>query len=293
MRANAGASSSQASRIRRQISALRVVEKKRGCTTDKAAAGGLFNACRGLAQRRAKAEQLLAVASNGGTKNARLRARYKQLGCGVKRRSAKKERTAKKERIAKRTKPRRTGPKYAGNALYYCVRPSDGYLFPAPHSQFAKKGDTKTYIDQCRFICDDDSMRLYVLEDPELETEEMLSVETGNPYSELPTAFRYQDDGNLGRCDWNRYFAHVDALRARTVTPRDLSNAIIPLPRFRPEPSPEVVSSIDATEPVSQKVRVVGPVFLPAEEIETQTVSQIQTEQEEVEPQPPVESRLQ
>jgi hypothetical protein len=55
--AAASASNSQTAQIRRQIAAIREMERQRSCTAEKAAAGGFFNACRGLAHnaRRLKA----------------------------------------------------------------------------------------------------------------------------------------------------------------------------------------------------------------------------------------------
>ena len=107
---------------------------------------------------------------------------------------------------------------------------------------------------------------------PELETEEMVSVATNTRYKDLPAAFDYQSDGEGNSCNWQRYFARVNELRARTVTPRDLSNAIIPIPNFRPDATgPRITSAPDeeAPEPdIDRKVRMVGPVYLSEEEIE-------------------------
>jgi hypothetical protein len=88
----------------------------------------------------------------------------------------------------------------------------------------------KDTVDQCRYICEDAGVDLYTLGDPSLETEEMVGLETRKPYKELPTAFRYRDDANFKACEVKRYYERVAELRAWTVTPANMSNAIIPLP---------------------------------------------------------------
>jgi hypothetical protein len=269
MRAAGSASNSQTAQIRRQIAAIRAIEKQRSCAAEKAVAGGFFNACRGLARQRAAAERELAAVRGGGAVS--LRARYKALGCNTPTRS----RPIREERLIKLDTPKRSGPKFADNTLFYCVRPSDGYFFPAPKSQFARTNYPEVAVDQCRFICEDPAMALYVREDPELETEEMVSVETGLPYRELATAFRYQAR-EFEACNWSRYFARVHELRARTVTPRNLENAIIPVPTFRPKTkSPRL--SIAAAKPPDQRaqrdVRIVGPTFLPDKKMNFREIS--------------------
>ncbi|MDX8523256.1 DUF2865 domain-containing protein [Mesorhizobium sp. MSK_1335] len=79
-------------------------------------------------------------------------------------------------------------------------------------------------------MCDDSGVDLYSLSDPSLETDQMVAVETRKPYTELPTAFRYRDAAEFKACDLKRYSQRVAELRARTVTPGNMENAIIPLP---------------------------------------------------------------
>ena len=161
-------------------------------------------------------------------------------------------------------------------SMLYCVRPSDGYFFPAPKSQFAQEVDLKDTADQCRFICDDPGMEVFALTDPSLETDEMISVAERKPYKELPTAFRYRDDPAFKSCDLRRYYGRVNEMRARTVTPSNMENAVIPLPTSKPEQAFAELSAAapangDATVPMAlvkepaadRAVRVVGPAFLP------------------------------
>lgn len=157
--------------------------------------------------------------------------------------------------------------------MYFCVRPSDGYFFPAPNSQFANHREEENALDQCRYICDDATVGLYVLNDTNLETENMISVEGAKPYKDLPGAFRYRDEPNFKACNLQRYYQRVDELRARTVTPSNMANAIIPLPTPSPVDSDTVAStSTDATEGLttepqadSRPIRMVGPSFFPPE----------------------------
>ena len=109
-------------------------------------------------------------------------------------------------------------------------------------------------------------MAVYILRDAESEAKDMVSVETNTLYGELPTAFRYQTE-KFKTCNWPRYFAQINALRVRTVTPRNMKNAIIPLPTFRPreEEDPLLAStqSPQIQEESPRAVRMVGPRFLP------------------------------
>lgn len=253
-RAAASASTLVTAQIRRQITAIRAIERQRKCTAEKSTSGGIFNTCRDLARQRAEAEGKLAKARGGG--NLRC-----QAHSGARRKS-----TASQE-----SGPRSGGAAYRASSLYFCVRPSDGYFFPAPNSQFAKSDYSPVAVDQCRFICQDLTMSLYVLEDPRLETEEMISVVTKTSYRESFSTFRRQDH-EFKTCNWRGYFARVNELRARTVTPDNLENVGIPIPTFRPDQRDIFQSSaIDPAkilDGLQRRVRVVGPAFLPDKNID-------------------------
>ncbi|WP_254633958.1 DUF2865 domain-containing protein [Mesorhizobium sp. GbtcB19] len=267
-----GAASPELAQLRRQLAAIQGLERQRRCTAS--SAGGFFNACADLARNRAEVQRRIAGIGNSGRDVSGLQARYVALGC----QAAPKRQQAPKQA----SNGEASGPGYGGNSMLFCVRLSDGYFFPAPNSQFAQAGDIKDTVDQCRYICDDPGVDLYTLGDPSLETDQMVAVETRKPYSELPTAFRYRDAAEFKACDLKRYSERVAELRARTVTPGNMENAIIPLPTTRPDMG--TVSDIPsggtdgaqtnaaggtapsaAIVPVSAKpVRVVGPTFFPA-----------------------------
>jgi hypothetical protein len=251
--------------LRRQLAAIQNLERQRQCSS-KSSQGGFFNACRDLATRRTNIQKRMAHASSSGGGASRLQARFVALGCGTARKT-REDRT----REVRSDQPARSVAR--NGAMYFCVRPSDGYFFPAPNSQFANHREEENTLDQCRYICDDATVGLYVLNDANLETENMISVEGAKPYKELPTAFRYRDEPNFKACNLQRYFQRVDELRARTVTPSNMANAIIPLPTPSPIDNGTVAStSTNTAEDViiqpqadSRPIRMVGPSFFPPE----------------------------
>ncbi|MFC3325880.1 DUF2865 domain-containing protein [Mesorhizobium cantuariense] len=266
-----GGASPELAQLRRQLAAIQTIERQRQCTA-KSSLGGLFNACADLARSRSDVQRRIAAGGNSGRDTSGLQARFVALGCAP----SAKQRPA---RAAPSTQSAGATP--GGNAMLFCVRLSDGYFFPAPKSQFAASGDLKETADQCRYICDDPGVDLYTLSDASLETDQMIALDTRKPYTELPAAFRYRDDANFKACDGKRYYQRVAELRARSVTPADMSNAIIPLPTAKPDlatPDLGTVAAVpvpDAEAPGAAQhqsieagnrlVRVVGPAFFPAD----------------------------
>ncbi|TIW91826.1 MAG: DUF2865 domain-containing protein [Mesorhizobium sp.] len=262
-----GGASPELAQLRRQLAAIQTIERQRQCSA-KSSLGGLFNACADLVRSRTDVQRRIAAAGNSARDTSGLQARFIALGCTP----SAKQRPA---RAAPST-TQSAGATLGGNAMLFCVRLSDGYFFPAPKSQFAASGDMKETADQCRYICDDPSVDLYTLSDASLETDQMVALDTRKPYTELPAAFRYRDDANFKACDVKRYYQRVTELRARTVTPVDMSNAIIPLPTVKPDL--DTVAAVVATgteasgaaqhqsiEAGKRLVRVVGPAFFPAD----------------------------
>lgn len=253
--------------LSRQLSAIRAMQRQRGCNGSES---GFFSSCGGLNSQAAQVQRKIASASNpgffgGGSGRTAIRARMDALGCGT-------GEARRKQQVVRWDGSARLP---GGNAMLFCVRQSDGYYFPTPNSQFIGKGDDyKTTLDRCQYICDDKGMDIYTLYDLGQETEEMRSVSNGKAYKDLPAAFAYREDAEFKGCDLQRYYRRVDEARARTVTPTDLSNAIIPLPRSRPElPAADESLPTEATAfaapavPMDprKKVRVVGDPFLPLE----------------------------
>lgn len=208
------AASPELAQLRRQLAAIQGLERQRQCTAS-GAVGGFFNACADLIRSRTEVQRRIASIGNSGRDSSGLQARYVALGCQA----------APKRQPAPQQQASNTEA-FGGNAMLFCVRLSDGYFFPAPNSQFARARDLKDMVDQCRYICDDAGVDLYTLSDPSLETDQMVAVETRKPYTELPTAFRYRDAAEFKACDLKRYSERVAELRARTVTPGNMENAL-------------------------------------------------------------------
>jgi hypothetical protein len=255
--------SPELAQLRRQLAAIQGLERQRRCTAQ-SAVGGFFNACADLAKSRTQVQRQIAGAAISGRDTSGLQARLVALGCAP---------------AAGQQKQRPAGAMIGSNSMLFCVRLSDGYFFPAPKSQFVQGDDVKEMVDQCRYICDDAGVDLYTLGDPSLETEEMVALDTRKPYKDLPAAFKYRNDATFKACDVKRYSRRVAELRARTVTPANMSNAIIPLPSAKPDlgtveqippteaDAPQAIGAAQqqSVEAFSRPVRMVGPAFFPAD----------------------------
>ena len=130
-----GGSSPESAQLRRQLVAIQALERRRQCSSK--STGGFFNPCADLARMREDVLRQM-VASGGRRSVSVLQARYAALGCAPERR----------ERVREASGPMSIG----GASMLYCVRPSDGYFFPAPKSQFAKDVELQETVDQCRYI---------------------------------------------------------------------------------------------------------------------------------------------
>ncbi len=253
LRAQLGSGNAAPAHLTRQLSAIKALERQRQCSGR--SSGGFFDPCRDLAGRRAGVEREIQTASGRGN-NAAIRARLSALGC---------------TQIAARPDRRKSDRplSYTGQAMLYCVRLADGYYFPAPNAQFVNAGYYDNTLDRCRFICNDKAMDVFALDDIGLETEEMTSVKTRQSYKDLPAAFAYRDKADFQGCDLPRYYRRADEMRARTVTPKNMEAAVIPLPQAKPEMVLDstvtaFVPEKPRTTPVTtRKVRVVGTPFLP------------------------------
>ena len=248
-----GAPSAADLAAQRQLSALRAMERGRGCKGD--GGGGLFNACRDLSVRIAEVQRQISAGlasracsdASSATQTAKLERPKGATANGA---------------LAGADKTRPWGGK---GGLTYCVRLSDGYLFPAPHSQFDKADSTLETLAQCRFICQNDNVDLYVLSDPNGETADMVSTTSGKSYADLPTAYNYHESRDFKKCDWAGYVAKVSELRASNRSARAMRNVVMPMPNNRPARNTDTVDTVAtaAFAPLTdRKVRVVGPAFI-------------------------------
>ncbi|MEL4072550.1 DUF2865 domain-containing protein [Ochrobactrum sp. GPK 3] len=257
--------------LQRQLSALRAIERSRGCKPGKSE-GGFFNACRDVGMKIGEVQQELSLASAADRE-------CKALASAAPRPKA--------VNVLSSAASARTGPaidrskKVPGfkNALQYCVRLSDGYYFPTPNSQFGQKGGTDAALIQCRLICDTNDMAVYINDQNE-ESAEMVSVQTGQTYADLTTAYDYHGDGEFKRCNWNGYVAKVASLMTVKKQPRQIADTTNPLPDTGPEKVTTVVAEVAPEQyrsaPV-RDVRVVGPAFIP--DIDNQALGQMRYQQ--------------
>ncbi len=253
---------SQDQALKRQLTAVKNLERSRKCTAENAQ-GGFFNACRDLAQRRRDIQSRLetsaaALARCSGSSAA---------AAATQKRTAKTPPpvSIKKTDMAAGTSNQFLG-KYSGTPLLFCVRLSDGYYFPAPHSQFAKSDQVKETLAQCSFICETPDVNLYVLSDPAAETSGMLSVDKRETYASLPTAYRYQSDRNFNKCNWDRYNSYIKHVKlGRDKTKKNkapaLQKAVPTLAEIEAEIEPAPLRDL-AEESADRAIRIIGPEFL-------------------------------
>jgi hypothetical protein len=252
LRAQLGGGNAAPAHLTRQLQAIKALERQRQCSGR--SSGGFFDPCRDLAGRRAGVEREIQSASGRGN-SAMIRARLSALGCT--------------QMAARQDRRKSDRPlSFTGQAMLYCVRLKDGYYFPAPNAQFVNAGHYDNTLDRCRYICNDKAMDVYELDDIGRETEEMASVKTRQSYKDLPSAFAYRDTADFQGCDLPRYYRRADEMRARTVTPKNMEAAVIPLPQAKPELLDGTVTAYvpetTETRPAAlRKVRVVGTPFLP------------------------------
>ncbi|MDM7850428.1 DUF2865 domain-containing protein [Pseudochrobactrum kiredjianiae] len=257
---------SQDSALKRQLAAVKNLERSRKCTAENAQ-GGFFNACRDLAQRRGDIQSKLqsnsaALARCSGTNTVSTTVTPK--------------RTAKTPPVVNVKKaeivagaPSQFLGKYSGTPLLFCVRLSDGYYFPAPHSQYARSDQIKETLAQCSFICETSDVNLYVLNDPAAETSGMLSVDRRETYGSLPAAYRYQTDRNFSKCNWDRYNSYIQQVKFSREKPKKTKGiavsktASVQAGSVDDESLADAAPERDLTEELADRnVRIIGPEFL-------------------------------
>ncbi|CAN7554365.1 DUF2865 domain-containing protein [Brucella pseudogrignonensis] len=249
--------------LQRQLSALRSIERARGCQTRDRS--GFFNACREVAIKINEVQQQLGSTTKtscthvrtrevGRVKSLRASERAPQQAVAVRRASV---------RSADVMPRKRRAPK---NALQFCVRLSDGYYFPTPNSQYGQKGGADTALAQCRMICETEDMAVYVLKDHNDESADMVSVAKGQSYADLPVAYNYHGGEAFQRCNRNGYVARMrDHLLLRQQS-KLLAKLDIPLPDKRPDLNSAATDAriySDYKPMPDRALRSVGPSFMP------------------------------
>ena len=181
-----------------------------------------------------------------------------------------------------------------GNYRTLCVRTCDGYYFPVSYNSSNSKFSLDSKL--CQQMCPGTEVSLYVHRVPDQEPEEMVSL-TGEPYAKLETAFKYRQDGlgSVAGCTCHAQTQSVDA--AQSADAKDLAASSLADRKWIPYPAKKPSSMldeetrlneaggldaaamrylIDAKTPQAEtlaaqklenqgNIRVVGPVYLPAQ----------------------------
>ncbi|MDX8460248.1 DUF2865 domain-containing protein [Mesorhizobium humile] len=184
-------------------------------------------------------------------------------------------------------------PRLGGEFHTMCVRTCDGYFFPM--SNAASVGDFERDQKNCESSCPGTEMQVFYSRGMDDDSGSMTSSATGQPYSELPTAYLYKQ-ANYSRpptCGCNAQASNGNFTiiggnpsNPEQSQPENEAAPFIPMPAVKPDPGadPETlanaeggldqdaikrlttkapVSPVSALPPDQRKVRVVGPAFLP------------------------------
>jgi hypothetical protein len=142
-----------------------------------------------------------------------------------------------------------------------CVRTCDGYYFPISFSTVPSQFGTDAAT--CQAMCPGAEAQLYTYRNPGGDVSQMVSL-SGQPYSALPTAFRYRSIYDKA-CTCHGAAPATIAAGGRpafTQFPADgsaLSSPDVP-PLGSPEPAAKAPPPATASaEDGSKKVRIVGP----------------------------------
>ncbi|URK87642.1 DUF2865 domain-containing protein [Rhizobium sp. RCAM05350] len=152
---------------------------------------------------------------------------------------------------------------YPGSLRTLCVRTCDGAFFPI--SSNASPADFQRDAEACQRRCPGAETALYYHALTTEETDQMVSAATGEPYADLPSAFAYKtrDLSQPGQCGCRP--AGQTAIQQSTP---DNGKGVIDL-RTRKNTDDTQAKNTVADRPYNpqdNKVRVVGPSFLPSQE---------------------------
>lgn len=164
-----------------------------------------------------------------------------------------------------------------------CVRTCDGYFFPM--SNASSPGDFDRDQTNCETSCPGTDVQIYYHQTSGEESADMISLASGAPYSDLPTAYLYKQPGTPrpASCGCSRPNNYESFAMTPPQSEAVQSEPVIPTPADRPDPGadPETLANSDGgldsemlrrlavapktkrTGEEDKKVRVVGPMFLP------------------------------
>ena len=163
-----------------------------------------------------------------------------------------------------------------------CVRQCDGYYFPISFSTVPSRFATDEQT--CQSMCPGSDVALYVYRNPGEEVNQMVSL-AGEPYTALPTAFRYRQEYDAACiCGAPSVAAQTPFAAPAALTPAQPAAPVSVLPRplarpakgedpetlanragdFSPKPvaaksSNDAVAGVAGLSEGERKVRIVGP----------------------------------
>jgi len=178
----------------RAVAAARAALQQYGCSGFFAAFRSQCSAIRAdIRNGEGRLAAMKASRPNRAAERASILAAIERQGCNARPRSRRADAQlpdqVRKEASAARV-PR------AGNLRTMCVRTCDGYYFPVAYGASA---DTFARDQSaCETMCPGAAVQLYYHRLPGQESEDMVSAATGEPYSQLPNAFRYRS-GNVAQ----------------------------------------------------------------------------------------------
>ncbi len=164
-----------------------------------------------------------------------------------------------------------------------CVRTCDGYYFPVSFSTTSSRFSTDE--KSCSAMCPGAETKLYYHSIPDQEPEEMISL-AKEPYLSLPTAFKYRVNGIASTPGCTCQARQEASLETEEPVDADASKVRwTPLPASKPSVLEDAETALnragnldaaavanlieakapDALAQPGRKIRVVGPVFLPAQ----------------------------
>lgn len=151
----------------------------------------------------------------------------------------------------------RDGPQIAGDYRTLCVRTCDGYVFPL--SSAATLSDFQRDQKSCEAGCPGTEVELFFhLADGE-SLDDMVSARSGQPYRQLPTAYRYKrtDMPRVPACGCN-----VNQNRNFSIIAGD-GRPVQSAPKNPPRIAAPTAKGASTLPDPGRKVRAVGPMFLP------------------------------
>lgn len=167
-----------------------------------------------------------------------------------------------------------------GGLRTLCVRTCDGAFFPIASN--ATPLDFRAQAAQCERMCPGTQTELFYHALEGQESSDMVSAKTGQPYSSMPTAFAYRDKPSSERspscsCNMAAYQNEVKkqdqapqstALQNQssitTIKPKGNEDSAKPAEELQNQTASPIPER--DYDPAKNKVRMVGPQFLPEEQ---------------------------